>query len=125
MVRWLPGDDALRAPFASLGDTARLLGRFVRELQEIDTAEVPTPGTDGFMRGLPLAGRDEGFESSLAQCDGLLDVARVTEIWADALAAPEWRGPPVWLHADLLPGNLLVRDGSAGRRARLRRDGDR
>ena len=31
--------------------------------------------------------------------------------WDDALAAPAWKGPPVWLHADLIPGNLLVRDG--------------
>jgi aminoglycoside phosphotransferase (APT) family kinase protein len=32
-------------------------------------------------------------------------------MWDDALAAPEWTGPPVWLHADLIPGNLLVRGG--------------
>jgi aminoglycoside phosphotransferase (APT) family kinase protein len=24
---------------------------------------------------------------------------------------PDWSGPPVWLHGDLLPGNLLVQDG--------------
>ena len=27
------------------------------------------------------------------------------------MAVPAWEGPPVWLHADLIPGNLLVRDG--------------
>jgi aminoglycoside phosphotransferase (APT) family kinase protein len=32
-------------------------------------------------------------------------------VWEDALRAPAWAGPPVWLHADLMPGNLLVDDG--------------
>jgi aminoglycoside phosphotransferase (APT) family kinase protein len=38
-------------------------------------------------------------------------VARAGRVWDDALSAPTWDGPPVWLHADLLPGNLLVRHG--------------
>ena len=25
--------------------------------------------------------------------------------------APPWQGPPVWVHGDLHPGNLLVQDG--------------
>jgi len=32
--------------------------------------------------------------------------------WDETLAAPPWRGPPVWLHGDLHPGNLLVRKGA-------------
>lgn len=31
--------------------------------------------------------------------------------WEEALRAPGWDGPPVWLHADLMPGNLLVDGG--------------
>ncbi|HVQ91321.1 MAG TPA: aminoglycoside phosphotransferase family protein [Mycobacteriales bacterium] len=111
VLRWLPGQDALTAPFRSLADTAVALGRFVAELQSIDVAGAPPPGAEGFSRGLPIAGRDAVFRASLARCDGLVDVARVAAIWDDALSAPPWDGPPVWLHADLIPGNLLVRDG--------------
>lgn len=32
-------------------------------------------------------------------------------VWTDALAAPAWDGDPVWFHADLHEGNLLVREG--------------
>lgn len=32
-------------------------------------------------------------------------------MWDEALRTPDWSGPSVWLPADLLPGNLLVRDG--------------
>jgi aminoglycoside phosphotransferase (APT) family kinase protein len=49
--------------------------------------------------------------AALAQCEGRLDVDRMRAIWEDALAVPDWDGPPVWLHADLLPGNLLLRNG--------------
>ncbi|WP_435887578.1 phosphotransferase, partial [Streptomyces antimycoticus] len=31
--------------------------------------------------------------------------------WEQAPAAPGWEGPPVWVHSDLMPGNLLVADG--------------
>jgi aminoglycoside phosphotransferase (APT) family kinase protein len=32
-------------------------------------------------------------------------------VWEEALCAPAWSDPPVWVHGDLLPGNLLLRDG--------------
>ncbi|MEP6666151.1 MAG: phosphotransferase, partial [Nocardioidaceae bacterium] len=92
-------------------ETALSLGRFVAELQGIDMANAPRPGSEGFIRGLPLAGRDSSFRVALAECEDLVDVERVEKVWDDALAAPDWHGPPVWLHGDLIPGNLLVRDG--------------
>lgn len=36
---------------------------------------------------------------------------RLARIWQDCLEAPTHRGADVWLHADLMPGNLLVREG--------------
>ena len=32
-------------------------------------------------------------------------------MWDAALAAPGYDGPPVWLHGDLHPANILVNDG--------------
>src|SRR5207247_811474 len=40
-----------------------------------------------------------------------LDVA-LRKIWDEAVAAPEWTGPPVWLHSDLHPANVVVADGT-------------
>jgi aminoglycoside phosphotransferase (APT) family kinase protein len=31
--------------------------------------------------------------------------------WADALAAPAYPGPPLWLHGDLHPANILHSEG--------------
>ncbi len=122
VVRWLDGEDALVAPFSSMGEAAHDLGQFVRELQSIDPSEVAPPGSDGFSRGLPLAGRDDVFRSFLRQCEGLLDVRRVEEIWEDALSAPEWDGarygctqtcsrPTCWFATAGSPGARLRRDG--------------
>jgi aminoglycoside phosphotransferase (APT) family kinase protein len=107
VLTWLPGEDASSGRFRSLTETASALGRFVAAMRAIDATE--GPGSAG--RGGPLARREAAFRSALARCAGLLDVGRVAAVWDDALAAPPWTGPPVWLHADLLPGNLLVRDG--------------
>jgi aminoglycoside phosphotransferase (APT) family kinase protein len=111
VVRWLEGEDALTGRIRSVRETAFTLGRFVTELQGIDTADAPRPGAEGFVRGLPLVGRDSTFRAALAQCGDLVNVERVRQIWDDALAAPAWDRPPVWLHADLIPGNLLLQDG--------------
>ena len=37
-----------------------------------------------------------------------VDSVAVTDVWEEALRTPGWDGQPVWLHADLMPGNLLV-----------------
>jgi len=33
-------------------------------------------------------------------------------VWDDAVAAPEWEGPRVWVHGDLHPANVVVTDGT-------------
>ena len=35
----------------------------------------------------------------------------VLRVWDAVLAAPGYDGPPVWLHGDLHPANILVNDG--------------
>src|SRR5215471_9364130 len=36
-----------------------------------------------------------------------VDADRAAEVWQAALGAP-WYGPPVWVHGDASPGNLLA-----------------
>ncbi|MFB6963392.1 phosphotransferase [Streptomyces sp. NPDC056309] len=40
-----------------------------------------------------------------------LDVGTLEQLWRAALALPEPSGSQVWLHGDLKPTNLLVREG--------------
>jgi aminoglycoside phosphotransferase (APT) family kinase protein len=32
-------------------------------------------------------------------------------VWGPAVASPRWDGPPLWLHGDLHPANILVHQG--------------
>ncbi|MFE3938977.1 phosphotransferase, partial [Streptomyces goshikiensis] len=41
----------------------------------------------------------------------VVDCDAAAAVWEEALRAPDWDGSPVWLHADLMPGNLLVEAG--------------
>lgn len=99
LYRWLPGAPPREATVQLAGD----LAAFVGALQRIDTAG----GTPGAWRGGPLARRDRATRAGL---DWLGD-PHATAVWEAALAAPPWGREPVWLHGDVLEGNLLVRGG--------------
>jgi aminoglycoside phosphotransferase (APT) family kinase protein len=83
------------------------LAAFVAALRAVDLDGGPFA-----RRGRPLGEvQDEETRAALLQLEALIDVPAATEAWEEALAAPSWDGPPVWVHGDLLPGNLLVRNG--------------
>ena len=62
-------------------------------------------------RGVPLIEKDLETQQALEKLEGMVDVPLVTQIWENALRAPEWSKPPVWIHGDLSPGNLLQVNG--------------
>jgi aminoglycoside phosphotransferase (APT) family kinase protein len=95
-----------------VGDPERAavdLARFVTALRGVDTTGAPArqPGA----RGCPLAERDDGVRRALAELGDRVDGAAALRSWEQSLAARPWDGDDVWVHGDLLPGNLLVVDG--------------
>lgn len=111
VYRWLPGAPASLSPPADAAEAARQLAAFILALQAIDATDGVRPGSENYGRGAPLAPRDARFRRDLEALEGRVDSARAARVWDAALAAPEWDGPPVWLHGDLMPGNLLVHEG--------------
>ncbi len=83
---------------------ADVLASFVVALQRIDTANAPEPSGG---RGKPLAWRDRFVRDALER----VDAPGAIVLWEEAMAAPEWPGARVWIHADLDARNVLVRDG--------------
>ncbi len=106
VYRWLDGHDAAARPVKDLHRVAVDLGRFVAALRGIDTAGGPAA-----FRGGPLSARDADVRAAVRDLPAAEAGAAATAAWESALAAPAWPGPPVWVHSDLLPGNLLVRAG--------------
>lgn len=102
---WLDGDPYDDALIDDERNAARDLARFVRELRVLD----PTGAGPAGRR--PLRELDGSTRDSLAAAHDLLDADAALAAWDRALAAPAWDGERVWIHADLLRPNLLVRDG--------------
>lgn len=108
VVTWLPGRTA-HGTIDDLDRAAVDLAAFVRALRRVATAGAhPRPRG---ARGCPLAELDDAVRRSLAQLGDRIDGETALRSWQASLAAPAWDGPELWLHGDLLPGNLLVVDG--------------
>lgn len=113
VYRWLEGEPACFELLADPVAQARSLAGFLRALWSIDTAGAPRPGPPNFGRGADLRHRDETVRGALEilRDRGEPSAPAAAAAWRESLAAACYAGPPVWLHGDLLPGNLLVHEG--------------
>ncbi len=110
VVRWFEGTTPPRLGTDDVA-LARDLAGFVGSLHAVAALAGPAtrPGTrgaslrhvDGAVRAaiVDLQGHEDGFDPSAAHA-----------VWDRCLGTPEWSGPPVWIHGDLQPGNLIVDD---------------
>ncbi len=111
VVPWLRGDSVTLDTIADPAEAAADLASFLLALQAIDAIGGPRPGEHNFGRGVPLIERDRRTREAIEALQGLLDTDAATDAWDAALDAPEWDCPPVWIHGDLSPGNLLAVNG--------------
>jgi aminoglycoside phosphotransferase (APT) family kinase protein len=103
--RWIEGDhprpNNLADPYTPASDLADIIHAF-------HLIDLPHP---------PAAyrGRCRRSTHSVRQCIDQVadefDPHALTGAWETSLAAPGWDRPPLWVHSDLLPSNLLIRDG--------------
>ncbi|MEU8524450.1 MULTISPECIES: aminoglycoside phosphotransferase family protein [Streptomyces] len=110
IATWVPGEPADRAPISHAAAADTLAG-FLRALH----VQAPPDAPVGEDRGVPLEQLADGFEQGLeevASGGDFAELRRVRDIWEQAVAAPDWEGPPLWLHGDLHPANVVVSDGT-------------
>jgi hypothetical protein len=112
VVPYLPGVPAAQARSFDPAGAAAVLGGFLGALHVPAPADAPANP----FRGVPLAERAGSFAANLALLTGQaspdqIDRDAVLRGWDAALAVPRYDGPPVWLHGDLHPANILVNDG--------------
>ena len=104
--RWLPGEGASLDRIDDPVLFAQDLAGFVRALQAVSTQGAPPAHS----RARPLHEYDEATRRIIDRASHMIDVAAAVAVWDEALAAPPYDGPPVWVHGDL-EGNCLILEG--------------
>ncbi|MFF0866292.1 aminoglycoside phosphotransferase family protein [Nonomuraea sp. NPDC003560] len=110
VMTWVAGEPLDHGSISRGAHAADTLAGFLRALHVEAPAEAPASAD----LGAHPQRCTSGFEHFLQAVDpgAVGDVGAVRDVWADAVAAPEWAGPPVWVHGDLHPANVVVSDGT-------------
>lgn len=106
---WLDGANPHVGDATDVRTLAADLAAFVHALQAVDTRGAPGPRVG--QRGGDLAGADERTRQRAEELRGETDVDGLLAVWDAGLHAPAWDRAPVWVHGDLMDGNVLLRDG--------------
>ena len=107
MCPWRAGATALASPPTDLTAAARTLGAFLAALHQ----PAPSDAPPNPYRGVPLAERADATAERIDRLGAMVDGPAALQRWRSLAATPPWPHPPVWLHGDLHPENLLVHDG--------------
>jgi aminoglycoside phosphotransferase (APT) family kinase protein len=104
---WLEGTSLDRTTVDHWDAVAEGVAEFVRALERLSPAGGPPPTR----RGTSMAQYDEAVQWGIRKLAGIIDVDQARHVWRSALEAGDWSGDPVWIHGDLLPGNILIGKG--------------
>ncbi|WP_163505934.1 phosphotransferase [Fodinicola acaciae] len=108
VMTWVPGKPLDHSSISRSVHAADTLAGFLQALHVEAPVEAPI-ATD---RGAHPRNCTDGFESFFQAVTPDDIVADVRAVWDDAVAADDWKGPPVWVHGDLHPANVVVSDGT-------------
>ncbi len=108
VMTWVPGEPLDHTSISRGEHAADTLANFLRALHVEAPEDAPLSGDRG---AHPKKCTDsfDGFFQAVAP-DDLADAVRA--VWDDAVAAPEWEGPQLWVHGDLHPANVVVSEGT-------------
>lgn len=107
IVPWIRGVPASAALDVDPRWIAPDLGGFLLALHRPAAEDAPP----NRYRGVPLTTRDRATRGRIRQLGSVIDSQAASACWDDALNAPGYDGPPIWLHGDLHPGNVIISSG--------------
>jgi aminoglycoside phosphotransferase (APT) family kinase protein len=105
---WLPGTVATDEDPSSSVAFARDLAEFIQGVRAIDPRG---RAFNGKGRGGDLRSHDAWMETCFEHSARVMDVPRLRRLWAVLRELPRGAAADVMTHGDLIPGNVLVRDG--------------
>ncbi|MDX8347665.1 aminoglycoside phosphotransferase family protein [Cognatiyoonia sp. IB215446] len=113
IMRWLPGETVAQTEAALQQSIAADLADFLNALRRVPTTDAPGAGLHNFYRSGDLRIYDQEARHCLAQLGEAVDGAGILRLW-DRACQSAWTAAPVWVHGDVAPGNLLLRNGRLG-----------
>lgn len=109
--KYIEGETATYDKIHDLNKFAVDLGLFLKELHKIDTTDGPIAGKHNFYRGGDLKIYNSETEVALENLKDILPIEELHYIWIQAISS-KWENENVWIHGDIAPGNLLVKNGA-------------
>jgi aminoglycoside phosphotransferase (APT) family kinase protein len=109
VMTWVAGTPLDHGSITRGDHAADTLAAFLGALH----TEAPADAPAAVDRGGHPGECTDGFEHFLrsVELDGFAE-DDIRAVWDDAVAAPGWAGPRVWVHGDLHPANVVVADGT-------------
>ncbi|MFL0488435.1 acetyltransferase [Bacillus sp. AFS054943] len=108
--KWIEGETVTKENVRDLNEFAADLGSFLVALQSIDASDGPIAGAHNFYRGGLIFVYDKEARDAIENNKDVFDETVLKHHWDLALQST-WKRKPVWVHGDVAPGNLLVKDG--------------
>ena len=110
MNKYIEGDTLTKQNINNLNEFADDLAKFLKEFQKIDTTNGPQAGLHNYYRGGDLQYITMKQSKTLENLKTVLPTELLLKIWQRALNASV-SDLNVWVHGDIAPGNLLVKNG--------------
>lgn len=108
--KYIEGETLSKDNIDSLEGLAVDLNNFLVKLQTIDASNGPVAGKHNFYRGSSLSIYHSETINALDILKDILDTKQLLSIWNQAIDNTT-NDIKVWLHGDIAPSNLLVKDG--------------
>lgn len=109
VVPWIEGRSVTDVAPGERAALARPLADVMAALHVAAPADAP----ENPVRGVPLATREAPFRDRVGS--GVVpDGERLLALWTRLARTPAWDGPPVWLHGDPHPANLVATPAGDG-----------
>ena len=106
VYRWLDGETFAIDRVRDERQAGVDLAQFISSLRNIDPSGAPRS-----TRARPLHLQDAETRTAIEASGASVDAVPALAVWDASLRAPAWDGNPMWAHGDLIPPNLLLRDG--------------
>lgn len=106
ITRWSDGHNP---DFESENEYEKLAVDLAYFLNELHDIQLPKAGPFS-RRGVPLKELDSETKKALKALEHDMDTKPLAILWENLSNTPGWQKQSVWIHGDLLPGNVLIQN---------------